>query len=190
MVYAANMRRAAWAILAIMSLVIGVGAVVAWVKSYPYTLHSLNWYRYQPGSIHTEQYSAGVHQGELKIWCAARDYTDSGEARAVKLEEGWANRLDFTFTPHDPRPVWERVGFEFYSQTNEFLVMKQRVRGVVVPLWFVVSVSMVAPGVWVMSWRRARRRAERRKRGECEVCGYDLRATPERCPECGAVRGG
>ena len=46
--------------------------------------------------------------------------------------------------------------------------------------------AAVLPLTWLVVWRVSdHRRAARAKVGLCRRCGYDLRATPGRCPECG-----
>lgn len=50
--------------------------------------------------------------------------------------------------------------------------------------WLPPLLSALLPGVWV--YRRYKSRKDKRA-GLCPVCGYDLRATPTRCPECGNV---
>ena len=55
---------------------------------------------------------------------------------------------------------------------------------VAAPHWFVCAVASALPVWWLMHGRNRHRRS---RQGLCARCGYDLRATPGRCPECGEV---
>ena len=57
-------------------------------------------------------------------------------------------------------------------------------RGLIVPHWFLAALLLVLPTTWGCLFRRRRRRLHA---GLCPSCGYDLRATPDRCPECGTA---
>jgi hypothetical protein len=51
-----------------------------------------------------------------------------------------------------------------------------------VPLWLLALLLAVAP---VAQLSRQMRRHSRSASGHCATCGYDLRASKNRCPECG-----
>ncbi len=53
-----------------------------------------------------------------------------------------------------------------------------------VPHWIPSLAFAVLPAIWYFRLARIRGRIHR---GCCIRCGYDLRATPNRCPECGTV---
>ncbi|HEX4797298.1 MAG TPA: hypothetical protein VH370_26120 [Humisphaera sp.] len=55
------------------------------------------------------------------------------------------------------------------------------------PYWFIVAVTSIWPAIVLNVIRKSRRAKRRAASSLCAQCGYDLRATPEKCPECGTV---
>jgi hypothetical protein len=53
------------------------------------------------------------------------------------------------------------------------------------PHWLPALLFAVAPAYWLLG--PYRRQSKRQKLGLCLNCGYDLRASPARCPECGSA---
>jgi hypothetical protein len=69
------------------------------------------------------------------------------------------------------------------GNSKVIITAKTQVRAWVVACWL-PSLILTALFIWRMLMLR-RMLARLRKVGFCRNCGYDLRATPDRCPECG-----
>ena len=85
--------------------------------------------------------------------------------------------------------TFRMAGFQwaFYQEPpdSRYRVLESHARFYVTPLWAIALVTGTMPLVVGLKWRRRRRAAARQLKGLCASCGYDLRATPDRCPECG-----
>jgi predicted RNA-binding Zn-ribbon protein involved in translation (DUF1610 family) len=57
----------------------------------------------------------------------------------------------------------------------------------IIPWWSFCAIGAVLPLTASHRIVRTRRRRKQNRAGLCTNCGYDLRATPEKCPECGTI---
>jgi len=91
------------------------------------------------------------------------------------------------FTPGEPRPLgFGLVRTVTVDPATGPWEQRWTHTAMSVPHWFLGVVLLLSPARWILSrlvtWRR-------RRAGQCPACGYDLRASGERCPECGAIAG-
>jgi hypothetical protein len=104
--------------------------------------------------------------------------------RSVYPPAGWHWRRE-TGEP-SPSAGWPTdgsvLGFRYSDECRGSAGIGHRVVWVTVPLWAPALMAAAGPGVWLA---RKTRRHRRMRSGLCVACGYDLRATPGRCPECG-----
>ena len=76
------------------------------------------------------------------------------------------------------------VGFELSHKNSVNGTRHDEYWHAIVPSWFAVIVFGLLPGFRLWTWNRQRKR---KRDNLCLKCGYDLRESPDRCPECGAA---
>ena len=95
----------------------------------------------------------------------------------------FASIHDLLFDPANEK--WHFLGFRVAAGTLSTWGWK--FNAIIVPYWALLIPLAILP---LTGFRRVIVRARRKRRGQCLACGYDLRHTPDRCPECGRPVGG
>jgi len=114
--------------------------------------------------------------GSASIWL---------NAHRIEIAFGTNFSGDFVLE-HTPTSI---VGTTAQAETRGFMGFRVPVaaprysyRWITVPYW----ACLFVPGMFCVGAIRSLRRGRRRQRqGLCRRCGYDLRASHDRCPECG-----
>jgi hypothetical protein len=180
------MKRRLLNLLTLLSLLLCVAAAGLWVQSFR-GAGSARWREVaQNGGALVRRYAEARWDGSrLHLHCGHETWRDPGEAAVVASAPGARGLAlrpsSYTRFAAD-RPAWEALGFGFGGSSVGGPAYAHRGWRITVPFWAIVFATCALPAAWLRrKWRR------RGASGLCARCGYDLRATPGRCPECGAV---
>jgi hypothetical protein len=184
--------------LTVVSLLLCLVTCLLWVRSYrksdhvTYTSRVLHKYGVDTGfgEIIAQDYDLSATVDTASAGCSF----DSDDVRYEGVEGGfdfwWFEMAD----SGTPGFISHRWGFGFGRGWRGYMFVTSddlRATGgavwshaIAMPLWFGAVLLAIAPLAKLHSLISA---ARRKRSGLCRICGYDLRATPDRCPECGTI---
>jgi hypothetical protein len=183
------------------SLLLCVAVCVLWVRSHSAFDHL--WYRHRLSQSPQQRTEEALHlvsvRGQLLLVASHDEYGEfRRRLRPVErpgcrfaawssgYREGWANEEHSSYVQFRGSTLRRVLGLGVahpWSMTNHGGPTRHfDMAGV--PHWgaaLVLALPALLP-----AWRRYLRWRSS-GRGLCTTCGYDLRASPERCPECGTL---
>ena len=199
-----RVRRWMFNALAALSLVLCVGSVTLWVRSY---------WRADEFSIERTRKWKLMDDSGIFNWSVLREYPaqatldaqrhfghfvragpDEAVASVVRFEHrsgepsGWTVRWMMFRVTFGREKEDIGVGGRVLDHGRISLFLERSGPNVTIPAWSFVFAFAVSPGVWVVRLLGRRRMERRVLEGCCGECGYDLRGSPGRCPECGSIR--
>jgi hypothetical protein len=167
--------------LALLSLLLLLASVALWVRSYRRVDMAAF---YLPGG---RVQVAAAWRGGLFLFFSSvpienRSWHDVDLALNQPLEEA---RGHWDLLDAEAANKWSWRGFSMHSKPRDaFAQPGARFVLLRVPLWVIALLAAPLPAA---ALRRRLQRWRWRRANRCQNCGYDLRATSGRCPECGAA---
>jgi hypothetical protein len=186
------MKRRLFNILSALSLLLCVATVTIWVASRYCVGHAYvaRWSQAGPESLQTVGMTS--YDGRLKF---VRNYVQISDGPEISQLRKYTH--EGLNVGSEPNSLFLAFGLDPLNENNARWIIGPKASltplgsestwRVLAPCWSIAVLAAILPAVWV---RRKYRAACQCRSGHCVSCGYDLRATPERCPECGAAPAG
>jgi hypothetical protein len=162
------MTRRLFTLASVVSLVICVGIVVLWIRSY---------WRHDHAAL---LFGRSIIAVESDMGLVAFVQTTSTGSDPLPKP-----RLDCESNEASFNLIWIPPQGGQFSRERQWFVSRRAtavLESWAAPFWFLAIITITFPAS-TMAWKRISRHVD--ARGRC-ACGYDLRASTERCPECGA----
>jgi len=134
--------------------------------------------------------SCAIICGSHKTYLLFDRVMSATDRQAAISEIGWSRTttqtlidlLDCGVLQDDGSDTPRHLGFSYHKEFRTGRSDASMYRVAVIPAWLPIVSLLVLPIARISAWNRQRMQLAR---GCCTRCGYDLRATPDRCPECG-----